>query len=198
MKTSSNNSFSPCSDEDLMCFVQQGNIHALRILIHRYKTDITRFAYHYSGSYSTAIDTARDTFVSLFQTAAYYTTSNEFSSWVFSIALQLSLATDPCINLQEVGSTHSRQNAKAIERLLFPDIVLRDHLVGSHVQEVLCSVADVPRAVLIFRDIFLFPSIKIAAITDCDHKTVEVLCEQGRREFRSKLRQLHEKRCMPN
>ena len=202
MKPTTGNPFSTYSDEELMCRMQQGELSAFRALMQRYKAVVMRFAYHYSGDSATARDIARDTFVQLYNTAGQYTPPREFSTWIFGIAVQVSMAVEvaacePAAG-HEAGNSSTGGSTCALEHLLFPDTAHRNSIIGGHVQHALCRIAEVPRAILVLRDILLLSTDKVASIADCDKKTVETLCEQGRVQFRKELQQLHGKHCMPN
>jgi RNA polymerase sigma-70 factor (ECF subfamily) len=83
------NPFQNVSDEDLMDYCVQGSEAAFADLVRRYKTRIVNLVYRFIRDHQRAEDLAQEVFVRVFLHRERYRKSGKFSTWIFTIAVNL-------------------------------------------------------------------------------------------------------------
>ena len=78
------------SDEHLMKRFQDGDENAYETLVSRYKDKLYNFIYFFVGDKDLAEDLVQDTMVRLFTKKHYYKEVAKFSTWIYTIARNLS------------------------------------------------------------------------------------------------------------
>src|SRR5215472_8544026 len=78
-------------DAALMLRVKQGDMTALEELVEKYKQPVTNLIYRTLPDATEAEDLAQNVFVQVFKSAHRYRVSAKFSTWLFTIARNLSL-----------------------------------------------------------------------------------------------------------
>lgn len=76
-------------DAELMSRLQAGEDHALDALMDRWQMPLRRFVYRYVHNEADACDIAEDTFVRVYRHREKFQPGAKFSTWLFSIALNL-------------------------------------------------------------------------------------------------------------
>lgn len=77
-------------DKALMLRLQAGEDTALNELMTRWQTPLVSFVYRYIGNQADALDLAQETFVRVFESRHRYRAQAKFSTWLFTIASNLS------------------------------------------------------------------------------------------------------------
>ncbi|MBL9188392.1 MAG: sigma-70 family RNA polymerase sigma factor [Opitutaceae bacterium] len=77
------------ADGELMARLQAGDDLALTALMSRWQIPLRRFIYRSLGNEADALDVAQETFVRVYQHRAKFRPGAKFSTWLFSIALNL-------------------------------------------------------------------------------------------------------------
>ena len=78
-------------DAALMLLVKQGDTAAFEQLVEKYKRPVLNLVYRMLRDLTEAEDIAQNVFVQVFKSAARYEISSKFSTWLFTIARNLSL-----------------------------------------------------------------------------------------------------------
>jgi len=78
-------------DAELMRRLQNGEDSALNELMNRWQQPLVGFIFRYVGNQADAMDLAQETFVRVYENRRRYKPSAKFSSWLFTIATNLSL-----------------------------------------------------------------------------------------------------------
>ena len=78
------------TDEELIFQFQEGNIEAFNELVRRYKDKLLNYVYYYFNDLDTAEDIVQDTFVKLYTHKNSYKEVAKFSTWIYTIAGNLS------------------------------------------------------------------------------------------------------------
>jgi RNA polymerase sigma-70 factor (ECF subfamily) len=81
--------FDQVSDEDLMDYCVQGSEAAFADLVRRYKSRIVNLIYRFIRDHQRAEDLAQEVFVRVFLHRERYRKSGKFSTWIFTIAVNL-------------------------------------------------------------------------------------------------------------
>src|SRR5437016_6613386 len=78
-------------DAALMLLVKQGDVSAFEQLVEKYKQPVLNLVYRMLRDMTEAEDIAQNVFVQVYKSAARYEISSKFSTWLFTIARNLSL-----------------------------------------------------------------------------------------------------------
>jgi len=78
-------------DAALMLLVKQGDTSAFEQLVEKYKQPVLNLVYRMLRDPSEAEDIAQNVFVQVYKSASRYEISSKFSTWLFTIARNLSL-----------------------------------------------------------------------------------------------------------
>src|SRR5947209_14785672 len=78
-------------DAALMLLVKQGDVSAFERLVEKYKQPVLNLVYRMLRDMTEAEDIAQNVFVQVYKSAARYEISSKFSTWLFTIARNLSL-----------------------------------------------------------------------------------------------------------
>lgn len=78
------------ADTALMLRLQSGEDLALNELMAKWQKPLAHFIYRYIGNESDALDLAQETFVRVFESRHRYKAKAKFSTWLFTIASNLS------------------------------------------------------------------------------------------------------------
>lgn len=81
--------FDQVTDEDLMDYCVQGSEAAFADLVRRYKSRIVNLIYRFIRDHQRAEDLAQEVFVRVFLHRERYRKSGKFSTWIFTIAVNL-------------------------------------------------------------------------------------------------------------
>src|SRR5712671_364690 len=79
------------ADTALMLRVKQGDSAAFAELVDKYKQPVMNVVYRMLRDATEAEDLAQNVFVQVFKSASRYEVSSKFSTWLFTIARNLSL-----------------------------------------------------------------------------------------------------------
>ena len=80
----------PDPDAQLMLRLKNGEDQVLNELMGRWQQPLVSFIYRYIGQETEALDLAQETFVRVYETRHRYTVQGKFSTWLFTIAANLS------------------------------------------------------------------------------------------------------------
>jgi RNA polymerase sigma-70 factor, ECF subfamily len=78
-------------DAALMLLVKQGDVSAFDRLVEKYKQPVLSLVYRMLRDLTEAEDIAQNVFVQVYKSASRYEISSKFSTWLFTIARNLSL-----------------------------------------------------------------------------------------------------------
>jgi RNA polymerase sigma-70 factor (ECF subfamily) len=182
------------SDEDLMRLMGEGHDLALNDLMKRWQKPLLSFTNRYTQNTSEAADLAQETFVKVYQNRAKYRHEGTFSTWMFTIAVNL------CRNHARWKSRHpslSSAEADAELRVNLPtDAATRPDSQSirgddaSKVREAIQDLShDLRTAILLFEYEGLSHT-EIAVTLDCSAKAVETRLYRARQILREKLKDL--------
>ena len=80
-------------DSRLMLKVKNGNLPAYEVLVNKYKKPLLNFIYRFLKDRQLAEDIAQETFFRVYRARETYRPEAKFSTWLYKIALNLSLDT---------------------------------------------------------------------------------------------------------
>jgi len=183
-------------DAALMLRVKQGDAAAFEQLVDKYKQPVINLLYRTLRDLSEAEDLAQNVFVQVFKSADRYRVEAKFTTWLFTIARNLSLnelrrrSRHPADSLDAAADPESdspaqqfedRRNPSAPERLLQEELVAK-------IEEALASLPENQRtAILLFREKDLSYE-EISEVLGCSLSATKSLIHRGRETLKQKLK----------
>jgi len=184
-------------DSLLMERLQQGDDLALNALMERWQTPLVHFIFRYIGQQSEAVDLAQETFVRVYQHRHQYRIGGKFSTWLFTIASNLShnfvrwQQRHPNIPL-EGGEQEESHPLK--DRLPSSEATPFDHSIqNERVAIVKRAIQGLPhdlRTALLLFEYEDMSHAEIAAVLNCTPKAIETRLYRAREILRKALAHL--------
>jgi RNA polymerase sigma-70 factor (ECF subfamily) len=185
-------SHTSADDSELMARLQGGDDRALTALMDRWQIPLRRFIYRSLNNEADALDLAQETFVRVYTHRAKFRPGAKFSTWLFSIALNLCRdgirrrKVRPSVPLDEAGLVAASDRSVDASRAA-PD---SDLLRAETAQTVRTAVDALPEplktAVLLceYEDLSLSEA---AGVVGCSAKAVETRLYRARTLLRESL-----------
>lgn len=184
------------SDAELMLRVKQGDAVAFEELVDKYKQPVINLVARILRDPTEAEDLAQNVFVQVFKSADRYRVEAKFSTWLFTIARNLSLneirrrSRHPAESLDAAENPEDDSMGRQFEdrkNTSAPDLLLRDELT-TKVEESLASLPENQRtAILLFKEKNMSYE-EISKILDCSLSATKSLIHRGRESLKQKLK----------
>ena len=175
------------SDENLMLRVGQGQRAAFDEIVRRYTRKMVNLAYQITGDRDQAEDIAQETFLRAYKSAARYTEMAKFSTWLYTIAINL------CRNelrrrrfkpysLEEMAEREDEGNLRVdiVDERSKPDADLERKEISLFVQRAIAMVPTKFRVPLVLRDIQDLSYEEIGAMLKLPEGTVKSRINRAR------------------
>jgi RNA polymerase sigma-70 factor, ECF subfamily len=146
-------------DRELVLLSQKGDQYAFERLVIKHQKKMVNIAFRITGSYEDACDVAQDAFVSAYKEIKRFELRSRFSTWLYTITVNLSKNRLKQINTArnrnevsvhaEEGSLHidpPSSEPSALEKL-------EKHAVKKAVQDCIAKLEEDFRVVVVLRDI---------------------------------------------
>jgi len=183
-------------DAALMLQVKQGDTAAFAQLVNKYKQPVMNLVYRMVRDATEAEDVAQAVFVQVFKAADRYKAASKFSTWLFTIARNLSLneirrrSRHPLDSMDASRPEHEDQPQQQFEdKKTFspPDSLLHGELVGK-IDDALAALPENQRtAILLCRQGELSYE-EIAKVLGCSLASTKSLIHRGRETLKEKLK----------
>ncbi|HXG49274.1 MAG TPA: sigma-70 family RNA polymerase sigma factor [Methylomirabilota bacterium] len=183
-------------DAALMLRVKGGDAQAFEALVEKYKQPVMNLIYRTVPDATEAEDLTQHVFLQVFKSAHRYEVSAKFSTWLFTIARNLSLneirrrSRHPADSLDEMSAENDDQPVRQAEdsrAFSAPDLVLQGELV----EKIESALADLPEkqrtAILLCREEDVSYE-EIAAVLGCSLSATKSLIHRGRETLKQKLK----------
>jgi RNA polymerase sigma-70 factor (ECF subfamily) len=184
-------------DAALMLRVKQGDSAAFEVLVDKYKQPLINLLYRNLRDVTEAEDLAQNVFVQVYKFADRYRVEAKFSTWLFTIARNLSLneirrrsrhpaesldaAIDPSDESSAPRQFEDRRNVTA------PDRLIQDEL-SAKVEETLAALPENQRtAILLFKEKEMSYD-EISKILGVSLSATKSLIHRGRETLKEKLK----------
>lgn len=196
--------FEALSDSNLVEFLKTASgssfEEGFRELVRRYKNPIITFLYRYTSDLKTSEDLAQECFLRIFKKLQDYNSTAKFSTWIYTIACNLAKdefkrrRRHPAAPLDWKSSGHD-DTTRTIPALADgqddePVAHAERSELGQKVQEVLRSLGDEDREVLILREIQGLKYEEIAQILELPMGTVKSRIARARQAFKDASKRL--------
>ena len=181
------------ADEELLARSREGHEGAFVTLYRRHQGAIHRFAYHMTGSASSAEDITQDVFLALIRTdSGYDPNRGSVSGYLFGIARKLTLR-----HLDRSRTVVELDERKDIAVLDLTDIVnpMVDLMRREGIEQLRAAVLTLPRRyreVVVLCDLEEMDYVAAAAALDCPVGTVRSRLHRARALLLEKLTQQRE------
>jgi len=183
-------------DAALMLLVKQGDSGAFEQLVDKYKQPVMNLAFRMLRDAAEAEDLAQNVFVQVYKSAHRYEVASKFSTWLFTIARNLSLneirrrSRHPADSMdanhpeQDDQPLHQYEDKKTFSP---PDRLLHGEL-EQKIDEAMAELPENQRtAILLCRQDELSYE-EIAKVLDCSLSATKSLIHRGRETLKQKLK----------
>ncbi|MEX1062126.1 MAG: sigma-70 family RNA polymerase sigma factor [Balneolaceae bacterium] len=174
------------TDEDLMERFQDGTVQAFNILVSRYKDRLHNFLYRYTHNHEDCEDLVQETFLRVHRSRHSYERIAKFSTWMYTIALNLAKSLYKKSQRMQRVSIHEDPDDSESREMVFEDShILQDEklhqkLCVRELERGLQELSEEFREAIVLRDIQELTYEEIAEITDTAMGTVKSRINRGR------------------
>jgi RNA polymerase sigma factor (sigma-70 family) len=181
------------TDEDLMEQFQNGTVHAFNILVTRYKDRLHNFLYRYTHNHEDCEDLVQETFLRVHRSRHSYERIAKFSTWMYTIALNLAKSLYKKKQRMQKVSIHEDPDDSESREMVFEDSnVLQDEhlhqkLCVKELEKALMELNEEFREAIVLRDIQELTYEEIAEITGTAMGTVKSRINRGRQQLQEIL-----------
>ncbi len=183
------------ADAALMARLAAGDDLALNELMQHWQTPLVAFILRYVGSEAEALDLAQETFVRIYQSRERYQPTAKFSTWLFTIASNLSRnmlrwrqrhPTVSAIATDRSGESHDLLEESTSPERSPADNAEHNDLASAVREHILALPHDLKTAVLLFEYEDLSYE-EIAGVLGCTPKAVETRLYRARKSLGESL-----------
>jgi len=183
------------SDEQLMLNAGQGDRNAFDELVRRYSSRMINVAYQVLGNREQAEDVAQETFLRAYKSAARYRQISKFSTWLYTIALNLcrnELRRRKFKTYSLEGMAERDEESKVRidipDEKTQPDRDMERKEAGMLVRQAVEKLPEKFKTPLVLRDIQELTYEEISEILDLPEGTVKSRINRGRLRVKEILR----------
>lgn len=185
------------SDEDLMELFQAGHQTAYDLLFERYKKRIYHFLFRYTHNENDSEDLLQETFLRVYRSRNSYNRIAKFSTWLYTIALNLAKTHYKKKQKMEMVSFLNDDMHQTFEvsdmiddHELEPDRMYQKRTLVRCIEKALQKISTDFREVLILRDIQGLSYEEISEVTGFPMGTVKSKLNRGRVQLQRLLRRM--------
>jgi RNA polymerase sigma-70 factor (ECF subfamily) len=182
-------------DAELMLRVKQGDVHAFEQLVEKYKQPVVNLIARTLNDPSEAEDIAQNVFIQVYKSAPRYKVSARFSTWLYTIARNLSLneirrrSRRPADSIEQSagGEDALVRQFEDVRSPAAPESLLQNEL-ELKIQEALQQLPENQRtAILLCRQEELSYE-EIARVLGCSLSATKSLIHRGRETLKQRLK----------
>lgn len=185
------------NDEDLMELFQAGHQVAYNHLFERYSKRIYHFLFRYTHNENDSEDLVQETFIRVYRSKSSYNRIAKFSTWLYTIALNLAKTHYKKKLKMELVSFQNDDGYQSFEvtdmiddHELEPDRMYQKRTIVRYVEKALQRISIDFREVLILRDIQGLTYEEISEVTGFPMGTVKSKLNRGRVQLQKLLRRM--------
>lgn len=183
-------------DAALMLRVREGDRSAFESLVDKYKQPVVNLVARTIGDPTEAEDIAQQVFVQVFKAAHRYEVTAKFSTWLFTIARNLSLneirrrSRHPAHSLDEtfVGDDEHPVRQAADTRTFGPTETLLQGELETKVEEAIAELPEKQRTALLMCRHEEFSYEEIARVVGCSLSATKSLIHRARETLKQRLK----------
>lgn len=183
-------------DAALMLRVRDGDRSAFETLVEKYKQPVVNLVGRTIGDFTEAEDIAQHVFVQVYKSAHRYEVTAKFSTWLFTIARNLSLnelrrrSRHRADSLNETfadDEEHPVRQAEDVRTTGPTEQLLRDELEAK-VEEAIADLPEKQRTALLMCRHEEFSYEEIAKVVDCSLSATKSLIHRARETLKERLK----------
>ena len=183
------------SDEDLMEFVQSDDHQAFSELVNRYNDRLHNFLYRYTKNHEDCEDLVQETFFRVYKSKHSYTRIARFSTWMYTIAINLAKSLYKKNQRMHTISIHKDQSDPTDREIVLEaggkrvDDIAHQNFCLERLEKVLMEVSVEFREVVIMRDFQQMTYEEIVEITGLPMGTVKSRINRGRSQIQAFMKE---------
>lgn len=180
-------------DGELMARLQIGEGRALDALMDRWQLQLRRFIYRYLHNDHDALEIAQETFIRIYRNRGKFRAGAKFSTWMFSIALNLCRdrgrwsKSRPVVLLDEESLAMAADRAPESEGSSPASDLLRSETAAA-VRAAVDALPDQLKTAILLCEYEGFSQADAGAVAGCSAKAVETRLYRARQLLRDVLR----------
>ncbi len=181
-------------DEALMAFFQDGKVQAFNELVQRYQDRLHNFLYRYTHNHQDCEDLVQETFLRVHKSKHSYKPIAKFSTWMYTIALNLAKSMYKKKQRMYKVSIHKDESDPDDRELLLEDVnilqddALHEKLCMEQLEKALMELPEDFREVIILRDLQQLTYEEISEITEIPMGTVKSRINRGRAQIQALIK----------
>ena len=181
------------SDEDLMEYFQEGREPAFNELVKRYTDRLHNFLFRYTHNHQDCEDLVQETFLRVHKSKHSYERIAKFSTWMYTIALNLAKSLyKKKKRMQKVSIHKDESDPKDYEMNIEDTNILQDEelhqkLSLEQLEKALMQLAPEFREVVVYRDLQELSYDEIAEVTGVAMGTVKSRINRGRAQIKAMI-----------
>lgn len=187
------NRLDDAEDKRLVAALARGDDEALRALVERWQLPLRQFVFRFVQQLEDTEDIVQETFVRVYRHRERYRPERKFSTWLFTIAVNLCRnhaarrRRRPTLSLDDMGETGTHNRNEAVSPEASPPDRVESTERAAAVRAAIHELpADLRTAVLLFEYEHLSHA-EIAAIESTTAKAIETRLYRARQQLRKKL-----------
>lgn len=202
MPGKSNPDYNELTDEQLIFKFQNEDLDAFNEIVYRFKDRLFNFLFRYTGNKEDAEDLAQESFIKLYMSKHLYTEIAKFSTWFYTMALNLARTQrrakfsksrgsgNQTLSLNEV-IYNPQKNDNLTSSVLSTDSEANSSTESYHIQKAINSLDDKHKEVIILRDIQDFDYEEISKILEVPLGTVRSRINRAREQLKEMLEKIY-------
>lgn len=181
------------SDEDLMEQFQAGATEAFEILVGRYKDKLHNFLYRYTHNHQDCEDLVQETFLRVHRSRHSYERIARFSTWMYTIALNLARSlyrksrNMPTVSIHSDPDDSESMEMEFEDRLILQDEKLQQSMTMERLEKALDRIGEEYKEAVVLRDLQQLSYEEISEITGTPMGTVKSRINRGRLRIQEEL-----------
>ncbi len=182
------------SSEDLMVKTAEGDALAFETLVHRYQSSVLNLVYRYVGDRTRAKDLAQEVFIRIWRAANRYEPKAKFTTWLYSIAVNLCLNELRSVKAKKLAPLESEEEERKsngyethVSASQSPEDLLLAEERSRKISEALQALPENQRMALILKRYDNLSYDEIAKIMGCSISAVESLLVRAKRNFQKEF-----------
>ena len=185
------------TDEELIFNFQEGDTGAYNEIVARYKDRLTNYIYRYVGNYDDCDDIVQDTFVKVYTSEHLYKESAKFSTWIYTIAINLAKTKlvkaqkYKTFSISDVYDDENKDFDLPDEAYGGPEVDVNSKFLSAHIQKALDKINENYRELVVLRDIEDFSYEEIVDMTGLPMGTVKSRINRGREKLQELLKDIY-------
>lgn len=183
------------TDEMLFSQVQRGDVHAFDTIVSRYKTRLYNCVYRMVHQSEAAEDLVQETFLRVYKNRNNYQATSNFSTWIYTIALNLARSELRKRKRRQFFSLNTASHEDSTSEgfdLPDPSSGPDDHIeqseLGQAIQRAIDQLPIKYRTVIVLRDIEELSYEQISEIMECPTGTIKSRVNRARLRLQEMLR----------